>query len=945
MSKITTEHVYSKSQKLLECFINMNEADFTKVVLIPLFIKLGYDVDYYGGPSEGGKDLICWKTADFGASELLVIQVKRTSASGAAASSDSFAGLVNQLQQASEKKVCSKQGQYYRPNKIYFITPFPLKTRALETRFEKYQELATRGVRVLDGNLIANEVLRLLPALADDLCGNEYLIKHKLASNLSNTDLSNALNCRTEKNIGDFYCDLDFGVGRITSKIFFSLISTPSIRKHTVAHSKWESIAKCANSFFDHANIIIIQGGVSSVTAVHEQQRLLFNRESNQRLIRILDSSLSDLKANIFFTLSEIHETASNLLQFNASKEASKSSALNLIPIENFQEIENIKSIAENLILEHKKIFTTQPFTSEMLDGLSQFVTKIVELSNNVRDSKKIINFISEVALNSIFTNTSKSVKLLVLVAERVVNRINEPLFEFIVDGGIIAEQLHRYQTEVSDGIDLLSTGKLTKVEIKLFMNRCQNIFILVGDILNEKILADAAGLNPAQTYSLDAKHKRISLPLSEIFATGLHCAVFGDAGAGKSTTLYRYAFLKSLIKDEDEITLFLPLTRVISNSKDDSVTDVISAVEKLEMYIARYLDVQAGASDEEILNFLKIKTRVTFIFDGVDEVIKSAPWVVAAIHEIPNKYENCQVIISSRASGRYLDATGFLCLTILPFTPIQVEFFVERWFKDDLLLAADVNAHLRRTPSLTEIITNPLLSTVLCTLAENGIPLPVGELEMYSERMKLLLGKYDIHKKSVRLISSQSILENVARKLAFYLHKNNRRELSMDDLEKIAIKLVATPEGFKRQQVILAVKELNDPCNILEPMTDDGMFGFGHLRYQEYLCATQLHANRGIDLEPLLVSTWWRPVIVLFARLTDDVRPIIEDIISKQHHVTKYFDTLVAVIETTSPPLKHELMTLINMNVLQDKEEFGVIDFNDDNFDYDEDVDLRRLF
>jgi hypothetical protein len=94
--------------------------------------------------------------------------------------------------------------------------------------------------------------------------------------------------------------------------------------------------------------------------------------------------------------------------------------------------------------------------------------------------------------------------------------------------------------------------------------------------------------------------------------------------------------------------------------------------------------------------------------------------------------------------------------------------------------------------------------------------------------------------------------------------------------------------------------------------MNNDGAFGFGHLRYQEYLCARELHLNRSIDLLPLLVTEWWRSVIVLFARLCGQIDFIINQVIGQEHTVSKYKDTLLAVIGTRPKNERRYLKSLI---------------------------------
>jgi hypothetical protein len=360
-----------------------------------------------------------------------------------------------------------------------------------------------------------------------------------------------------------------------------------------------------------------------------------------------------------------------------------------------------------------------------------------------------------------------------------------------------------------------------------------------------------------------------------------------------------------------------------------------LNPLQKLEYSVAAYLSLGKNYSADEIIRFIKGKRRVAFVFDGVDEVVKRIPWVIEAMAQVEAAYPNSQIILSSRMSGAYVDQIKYLGLTLLPFTDDQVSHFIEGWFADDARSAAAVKAHLDVTPELREIVRSPLLATILCVLAEHNVPLPNGELNMYSERLRLLLGHYDIHKKTKRIDSHHSILEKVARKLAFYMHGESVRSMSPANLENVAVRVFGRQGEFSEAQIRLAVQELIDPCNVLVPMTADGDFGFSHLRYQEHLSAIELCNNRGIDLAPLLTSPWWRSVLVLFAKLTDDITYVVEDALEKGLNVTKCKANLLAMCEMKDKNQRTHLVKLIESHVNLDRFESDSMEFDDEALDY----------
>ena len=147
---INHEDLVARLQDRLQC---IQESELTKNIIIPLFRTLGYDkVDFYHGPHEGGKDVICYRNDPLGFLEVTVIQVKRYKPSASASDKRSFSNVVNQLQQASEKEIPCLDGKSYIPEVIYFITPFLIDARSLESRFEGYTALRMRRIKIIDGS-------------------------------------------------------------------------------------------------------------------------------------------------------------------------------------------------------------------------------------------------------------------------------------------------------------------------------------------------------------------------------------------------------------------------------------------------------------------------------------------------------------------------------------------------------------------------------------------------------------------------------------------------------------------------------------------------------------------------------------------------------------------------------------------------------------------------
>jgi len=940
-----------KTSRLLNKFQSMSEDEFTKIVVVPLLMRLDYRfVDYHGGQYEIGKDVICWKESDFGDKELTVVQVKKTKVAAAASVKNNFSEIITQLHQAVDEAVPSIFGVSQIPNQILFVTPYPISTRALEMAINGYQRLVSRGVKVLDGNRIAALVEKHLPRLTDDICGTGLMALENISGNVSNADLLSALNYTKDKRIADFYCDLDFGVGKVTTKFFFSLQFDPVSHAEKIAASKWAEFSKTIR-----ATEVILDGCFISPTLDEIENKFRLDSDkwrskSNiatiERIARLTieaEETLIGLASDMSQMIGEALEARSEIDLISAlavARHRTDESQRKILVLKGLQ-AKSSRFLAR--AVEWKRISIN--LEDEHLDSLLLLQVDVGELLDDLRDDGSNLNHSSEIQLSLMFKNFKHLTKTIDELRKQYEKKIDEPFYELDIDGARLANLIEVQKSWLDQTLKQVSSGSASKFEVREFFVRCQSLFEKIGNLLENKLILEAIGIDSTQKF-ITVGAERITMPIRDVFNTGINCAVFGEAGAGKSTTLRMYSEQATLdAADDTVITLFLPLNRILGGVSKAFEFGQINSLKKLEQGLADYFSSSGKLiSIKELIEFLHSKRRVIFVFDGLDEVIKTCPWIIDAINELEITYSNSQIILSSRSSGSYIDKVRYLSLTLLPFSDEQVLNFIHGWFSVDTAKAQLVEQHLCSTPSLMTIVRSPLLATILCVLADNGVPLPNGEIGMYSERMRLLLGHYDIHKKTKRTSSPNIILELVSRKLAFYLHSKNVRSSPHHVLEGAAVKISRDQNwGYSEDQVALAVSELIDPCNILVPMTDDGQFGFDHLRYQEFLAANEIIQNRGISLVPLLASPWWRSVFVIFARMTDNIHHIFSEILESRGHISSYRETLAAMASIRNPAEKRVLLGLLEKHSILDELDQDLKEFHDFDTEFDDVMSYRR--
>jgi predicted NACHT family NTPase len=379
-----------------------------------------------------------------------------------------------------------------------------------------------------------------------------------------------------------------------------------------------------------------------------------------------------------------------------------------------------------------------------------------------------------------------------------------------------------------------------------------------------------------------------------------------------------------------EKLIFWLPLARVVQFLPSNQGAD-LDHVNALETGIVKYLNnLGIEISAEEFL-LLPEQRKIVLLFDGLDEVIKVVPWLPASIVKLTRQFnENLQIIITSRMSGSYLNEIPFFALTLLPFTDNQRNEFIAKWFENEpnQSIQERITRHLLDNIGISDIIRNPLLTTTLCVLAKHGLPLPRTEITLYEERIKLLTGYYDSVKNiTARISVTPQVLEILAQKTAFYLHSETKREehlhILIGHVKKLMINEM-TPETVE-----MAIKELFDPCNLMVPMSEDGKFGFGHLRYQEHLAAREIINNRSIDIRSFLKQPWWAGVLVLFARM-NSIEWLVQEL-GKEGKLALYEGVIKDMIKARPKQERSSLNSLMDRYLSLDLD----LDINDD-FDDD---------
>lgn len=413
---------------------------------------------------------------------------------------------------------------------------------------------------------------------------------------------------------------------------------------------------------------------------------------------------------------------------------------------------------------------------------------------------------------------------------------------------------------------DELKTWSVRSFERQISIDELKDVLRIHKELRRVLLLIEQVPELAAEIFeTATANHSaetRFRIPMRDLIRTGESIFIVGEAGSGKTTCLQMFADSMGTALgrgDSVPLTIFVPLGRVVVAKEVPKSTPSRTRISQLLLSHLRSTGL-SDASAGQVENLLD--AGCVLLLDGIDEAIRNSPWILDVFTELNTRYPAVQVVTTSRTMAETIPHLPFTTVSLLPFDEGQQKAFVERWLSRKPVEQAKVLKHLENHREMREIARNPLLATVLCELAQDGRDLPESELQLYEDRFELLTGMYDSFKRiSARVRQRRSNLRIVAQKTAIYLHRRAFRQLLQEEIARgIESDLALSPEDIRE-----CLDELRLYCEILVPMGYDGSIGFGHMRFQEHLVASELRSMQWGEVYELLDDSRWTDVIYLY--------------------------------------------------------------------------------
>lgn len=530
-----------------------------------------------------------------------------------------------------------------------------------------------------------------------------------------------------------------------------------------------------------------------------------------------------------------------------------------------------------------------------------------------------------------------RSEKELLTIAKNI---IPPPTIDAKIDQASFSKRINLQIKSAEENIKRLNERSLTSGEIKFILDRMNRLLRTIDVATNQNNSIARFNLMKGSTSK-----NMLDISAHSIFDSGCNIAIYGEAGAGKTTTLHMYAEKLYQTQQQDHITLFLPLNRMtkkIGEIDKDSRASIIKESEPFESLLNAFLiyrNVSASTENRKALISILCKSKkCVVIADALDEASTHAPWVINALSELPTHVTHAQVITSSRNCVKYIREIEFLGITLLPFTRKQLGKFIYGWIGDpeqaSILLEVIDRQHLY------DVAKNPLLATIICSLHTSKVSIPENEPELYWKKIELLCGLYDDHKGIKRTTNEKSFLESCCIKLGYRFHRKEIRETSIHEMNAF---LNFDFEGrYPPSKIASAIEDLIFSCNILIKQPGSENYGFEHLRYQELLAAKEIERNRSIEISGIIGNEWWKGPLYLYS-FNHDIQFIIDEIYEKKGNISEHKETLMRMVEARPEKQRANLINLINKLANQDRFDGRGQNSNHDynhNDNYDDNID-----
>lgn len=385
-------------------------------------------------------------------------------------------------------------------------------------------------------------------------------------------------------------------------------------------------------------------------------------------------------------------------------------------------------------------------------------------------------------------------------------------------------------------------------------------------------------------------------IPFQNIFDRQYNYVILGNPGAGKSLlikSIILYISNKSKQFNNEEILSYIPfrieLKSYLSFKKNRGGS--------LLKYLTNVLEEEYSVPNvlEENLSNVLTNEKVILFFDGLDEIFNVTDKINIKndIENFHNLFPKIKSITTSRYIGyneARLDEERFCELNILSFNQDQIKEYVSRWYsleeENTEIRNSEISDFISKMNNVDdELLSNPLLLSLIVILYRNNLKIPDSKLEIYQSCTNTLVDKWDASK-NLDIQIDEKILqkkEPIFSDLAFWQYET----LSSSNIEVTYHKAKAVVSKSLLKKKVADEDNSGQLAEIFLNYAQKRSIyfdnNFTHKTFLEYYTAFWIYSNielkhnineRNKIIEKYISNPFWSIVLELLLNMIDKDQP-----------------------------------------------------------------------
>lgn len=248
-------------------------------------------------------------------------------------------------------------------------------------------------------------------------------------------------------------------------------------------------------------------------------------------------------------------------------------------------------------------------------------------------------------------------------------------------------------------------------------------------------------------------------------------CIIQGTVGQGKSIFM-RYLCSQEL-RIGEKVPVFYELRKVQKG-------------ESLYKNILLALEVLSFDGVDEVFEHLASSGKMVLLLDGFDEIdTEIVPFIIKELEFFSEKYQNLQIIISSRPESGIERSTFFHVYKLCPLNEDDQVGLIRK-LVDDSTKADDILSVLKSSPTkIINLLKTPLMVTLFIMIYRAEQKIPEELSDFYENVFQTLLYRHDktkpgfVRKRNTKVNERQ--LQQVFEAFCFFTRKNQKSVLSYE--------------------------------------------------------------------------------------------------------------------------------------------------------------------